>query len=128
MLKFLIARQMVNRQRKEYPVEYLEQKHVDLSLPYPNDSSFFYGGDPSGNAFIARMAFRGPDRIHEYWSVIIFHSISSPMPILRKNTGFRRRISSANRASSSGGRPWPGKSPMYGFTGVQKYSTFIGKK
>jgi hypothetical protein len=58
---------MVNRQRKEFPVEYLEQKHVDLDLPFPNDSSFFYGGDKEGNAFICRMAFRGPGRKHEYW-------------------------------------------------------------
>ena len=67
MLKQLVARQMVNRQRKEFPVDYLEQKHVDLSLPFPNDSSFFYGGDKEGNAFICRMAFRGPERKHEYW-------------------------------------------------------------
>jgi len=67
MLKELIARQMVNRRSKMYPVEYLEQKHVDLSLPYPNDSSFFYGGDKEGNAFICRMAFRDPKRRHEYW-------------------------------------------------------------
>lgn len=58
---------MVNRQRKHFPVEYLEQKHVDLTLPYPNDSSFFYGGDKDGNAFICRMAFRDPARKHEYW-------------------------------------------------------------
>ena len=58
---------MVNRQRKHYPVEYLEQKHIDLSLPFPNDSSFFYGGDKDGNAFICRMAFRDPKRKHEYW-------------------------------------------------------------
>ena len=58
---------MVNRQRREYPIGYLEQKHLDLSLPYPNDSSFFYGGDKAGNAFITRMAFRGPGREHEYW-------------------------------------------------------------
>jgi hypothetical protein len=67
MIKQLIARWMVNRQRQEFPVEYLEQKHVDLSLPFPNDSSFFYGGDKAGNAFITRMAFRGPNRTHEYW-------------------------------------------------------------
>jgi hypothetical protein len=67
MIKQLIARQMVNRQRKAFPVEYLEQKHVDLNLPFPNDSSFFYGGDKEGNAFICRMAFRGPERKHEYW-------------------------------------------------------------
>ncbi len=58
---------MVNRQKKQFPVEHLEQKHVDLSLPFPNDSSFFYGGDKAGNAIITRMAFRGPDRKHEYW-------------------------------------------------------------
>lgn len=67
MLKQFIARQMVNRQRKFFPVEHLEQKHVDLSLPFPNDSSFFYGGDKEGNAFICRMAFRDPKRAHEYW-------------------------------------------------------------
>jgi hypothetical protein len=67
MLKFAIARGMVNRQKRQYSLEHLEQKHVDLSLPFPNDSSFFYGGDKEGNAFITRMAFRGPDRKHEYW-------------------------------------------------------------
>ncbi|HSN49654.1 MAG TPA: hypothetical protein VLR52_00385, partial [Bacteroidales bacterium] len=67
MIKTLLARLMVNRQRQEFPVEYLEQKHVDLTLPFPNDSSFFYGGDREGNAFIARMAFRGPERKHEFW-------------------------------------------------------------
>lgn len=67
MFKQFIARQMVNRQRKFFPVEYLEQKHLDLSLPFPNDSSFFYGGDKQGNAFICRMAFRDPKRTHEYW-------------------------------------------------------------
>ncbi|MGZ4944066.1 MAG: DUF7064 domain-containing protein [Halobacteriota archaeon] len=66
MLKTFIARQMVNRRRETYPVGYLEQKHVDSSLPYPNDSSFFYGGDREGNAFYCRMAFRGPQRRHEY--------------------------------------------------------------
>jgi hypothetical protein len=68
MLKLLIARMMVNSQKKKlFPVEYLEQKHVDLSQPYPNDSSYFYGSDKDNNAFIARMAFRGPEREHEYW-------------------------------------------------------------
>ncbi len=67
MLKRFIARLMVNNQRKEFPVEYLEQKHLDLSLPFPNDSSFFYGGDKEGNAFITRMAFRDAARGHEYW-------------------------------------------------------------
>lgn len=58
---------MVNRQKPRYSTDYLEQKHVELHLPYPNDSSFFYGGDKAGNAFITRMAFRGPDRKHEFW-------------------------------------------------------------
>ena len=63
MLKQFIARQMVKRtKRRQFPVEFLEQKHVDLSQPFPNDSSYFYGGDKEGNAFISRMAFRGPDR------------------------------------------------------------------
>jgi len=68
MLKQFLAQQMVKRTKsRQFPVEYLEQKHVDLKQPYPNDSSYFYGGDKSGNAFIARMAFRGPGRLHEYW-------------------------------------------------------------
>lgn len=68
MLKYWIARQMVKRTKKrQFPVDFLEQKHVDLSQPYPNDSSYFYGGDREGNAFITRMAFRGPNRTHEYW-------------------------------------------------------------
>ena len=68
MLKRLLSRQMVKRTKNRlFPVEYLERKHVDLTQPFPNDSSFFYGGDKEGNAFITRMAFRGPDREHEYW-------------------------------------------------------------
>ena len=59
---------MVNRTKNlQYPVEYLEQKHVNLDEPYPNDSSYFYGSDKEGHAFITRMAFRGPNRTHEYW-------------------------------------------------------------
>ncbi|HNY03538.1 MAG TPA: hypothetical protein PKG48_13155 [Bacteroidales bacterium] len=68
MLKRLIARQMVRRTKSRLlPVEYLEQKHVDQNQPYPNDSSYFYGGDRQGNAFITRMAFRAPKRPNEYW-------------------------------------------------------------
>jgi len=68
MLKKLIARQMVKRTKsRQLPVEILEQKHVDLTQPFPNDSSYFYGGDRDGNAFITRMALRGPDRPHEHW-------------------------------------------------------------
>ncbi|MEI6456348.1 MAG: hypothetical protein WCO93_08665 [bacterium] len=68
MLKLFIARQMVKRTKNRlFPVDYLEQKHVDLNEPYPNDSSYFYGGDKEGNAFITRMAFRGPDRSLEHW-------------------------------------------------------------
>lgn len=68
MIKYWIARRMVRRTKKRlFPAEYLERKHVDLSEPFPNDSSYFYGGDKTGNAFITRMAFRGPDRHHEYW-------------------------------------------------------------
>ncbi|MCX6306655.1 MAG: hypothetical protein NT040_16945 [Bacteroidetes bacterium] len=68
MLKQLIARQMVKRTKsRQFPVDYLEQKHVDQAQPYPNDSSYFYGGDKQGNAFITRMAFREPKRANEYW-------------------------------------------------------------
>jgi hypothetical protein len=68
MLKRFIARQMVKRTKsRQFPVEILEQKHVDLKQPFPNDSSYFYGGDKEGNAFITRMALRGPDRTHEHW-------------------------------------------------------------
>ena len=68
MLKQFFARQMVRRTKNRlFPVEFLEQKHVDLAQPFPNDSSFFYGGDKQGNAFITRMAFRGSERKHEYW-------------------------------------------------------------
>jgi hypothetical protein len=68
MLKKLIARQMVKRTKSRlYPVDYLEQKHVDQEQPYPNDSSYFYGGDKQGNAFITRMAFREPKRDNEFW-------------------------------------------------------------
>lgn len=68
MIKYWIARQMVKRTKsKQLPVEILEQKHVDPSEPFPNDSSYFYGGDKQGNAFITRMAFRWTTRPHEYW-------------------------------------------------------------
>lgn len=68
MIKYFLARQMVKRTKnKQFPVEYLEQKHVDPNEPFPNDSSYFYGGDKTGNAFITRMAFRHTTRPHEYW-------------------------------------------------------------
>ncbi|MEI7980494.1 MAG: hypothetical protein WCI71_02505 [Bacteroidota bacterium] len=68
MLKNIIARQMVKRtKRRRFPVDYLERKHVDQTEPYPNDSSYFYGGDKEGNAFITRMAFREPKRANEFW-------------------------------------------------------------
>lgn len=68
MLKHYIARLMVKRTKgRRFAVDYLEQKHVDQSQPYPNDSSYFYGGDKAGNAFITRMAFRAPKRQNEYW-------------------------------------------------------------
>jgi len=76
MLKQFIARQMVKRTKsRQLPIEILEQKHVDLNEPFPNDSSYFYGGDREGNAFITRMAFRGPDRPHEYWFDFKFNGI-----------------------------------------------------
>jgi hypothetical protein len=59
---------MVQRQRSHASAaDLLETKHVDLSNPFPNDSSCFYGGDAAGNAFIARLAFRGPRRQPECW-------------------------------------------------------------
>jgi hypothetical protein len=68
MIKLFLARQMVKRTKsRQFSVEFLEQKHVDQSQPYPNDSSYFYGGDHDGNAFITRMAFREPGRPNEYW-------------------------------------------------------------
>ena len=68
MLKKIFARQMVKRTKcRRFSIHYLEEKHVDQSQPYPNDSSYFYGGDKNGNAFITRMAFRSPKRANEYW-------------------------------------------------------------
>lgn len=68
LIKKIIARQMVNRNKNiRHPVAFLEQKHTDPENPLYNDSSFFYGGDKTGNAFIARMAFRGKDRKPEVW-------------------------------------------------------------
>lgn len=68
MLKLFLARRMVRRTKNRLnPVNYLEQKHVDQDQPYPNDSSYFYGSDNEGNAFITRMAFREPKRLNEYW-------------------------------------------------------------
>ncbi len=59
---------MVNRNKSvQHPVPFLEQKHTDPDDPLYNDSSFFYGGDETGNAFIARMAFRGKKRKPEVW-------------------------------------------------------------
>ena len=68
MFKNFIAQQMVKRTKSRlFPVDFLEQKHVDQAQPYPNDSSYFYGSDKSGNAFITRMAFRQPSRPNEFW-------------------------------------------------------------
>jgi hypothetical protein len=68
MIKQALARILVSRQRSHEPaVEFLEQKHVDLAKPFPNDSSCFYGSDAAGNAFITRLAFRGPRRPPECW-------------------------------------------------------------
>ncbi|MBI5545438.1 MAG: hypothetical protein HY901_16250 [Deltaproteobacteria bacterium] len=68
MLKHILANVIVRRSRKhEHPVEYLESKHVDVSNPFPNDSSCFYGGDEKSNAAIFRLAFRGPKRTPECW-------------------------------------------------------------
>jgi len=68
MIRYWIARYLVKRTKsRRFPVEFLEQKHVNPAEPYPNDSSYFYGGDKQGNAFITRMAFRSSTRSHEYW-------------------------------------------------------------
>ncbi len=94
MFKLFLARQMVRRTKsRRFPVEFLEQKHVDQLQPYPNDSSYFYGGDKAGNAFITRMAFREPKRLNEYWfdfflkGVGFFGLTSSPGP---EGEGFRQ--------------------------------------
>lgn len=52
---------------RRYELVELEKKQVDLSCPFPSDSSCFYGGDQNGNAFITRIAFRGPGRPTEFW-------------------------------------------------------------
>jgi len=40
MIKLWLAKRMVNRTKeRRFPVEYLEQKHVNPAEPYPNDSS-----------------------------------------------------------------------------------------
>ena len=68
LIKKIIARQMVNRNKRvQYRVSFLEQRHTEPDNPLYNDSSFFYGGDEEGNAFIARMAFRGKKRRPEVW-------------------------------------------------------------
>jgi hypothetical protein len=68
MLKKAFARKMVRHTKnRRLSLEYLEKKHVNQDYPYPNDSSFFYGGDTVGNAFITRMAFREPKRPNEFW-------------------------------------------------------------
>lgn len=67
MLKKFLAREMVKHTvKRRFPIEFLEQKQVNKNNPYPNDSSFFYGGDSKGNAFITRMAFREPEKSNEY--------------------------------------------------------------
>ena len=66
-IKKLIARAMLGRGKNHsFSIEFLEQKHTDPAVPLYNDSSFFYGGDDDGNAFICRMAFRG-NRPPEAW-------------------------------------------------------------
>jgi hypothetical protein len=66
--KLWLAQRMVNKTKGvTHSLEELERKHVEDSLPFTNDSSFFYGGDNSGNAFICRMAFRGKNRKPEAW-------------------------------------------------------------
>lgn len=68
MIKRWLARKMVNRTKaRRFGIEELEQKHVSLAQPFPNDSSCFYGGDSDGNALITRLAFRGPERAPEFW-------------------------------------------------------------
>lgn len=67
-IKFWLAQRMVNKTKGiTHSLEELERKHIDDSLQFTNDSSFFYGGDNSGNAFICRMAFRGKNRKPEAW-------------------------------------------------------------
>jgi len=103
---------MVNRQRQEFPVEHLEQKHVDLTLPFPNDSSFFYGGDKAGNAFITRMAFRGPDRPHEYWFDFYlqgkgYFDARWPLPEGRRLSGYALYDAAIHAAARLVGRRMP---------------------
>ncbi len=67
MIKQLLAQALVRRGKKHgLSPAALEQKHVDPAHPFPNDSTFFYGGDEAGNAAIFRLAFRGP-RAPECW-------------------------------------------------------------
>ena len=41
MLKYFIARQIVKgTKNKQFPVDYLEQKHVDHAQPYPMVASY----------------------------------------------------------------------------------------
>jgi hypothetical protein len=59
---------MVNSTKEvTHSLEELERKHVDESMPFSNDISFFYVSDNSGNAFICRMAFRRKKRNPEAW-------------------------------------------------------------
>ena len=67
MLKKFLAREIVKHTvKRRFSIEFLEQKQVSQKNPYPNDSSFFYGGDSKGNAFITRMVFREPEKRNEY--------------------------------------------------------------
>lgn len=67
MLKYNLAKWMISHKRKKvYSPDYIEQKHINPELENCNDSSFFYGSDHDGNAFICRMAFRG-NRPGEWW-------------------------------------------------------------
>jgi hypothetical protein len=89
MLKRALARLLVSHQRHhEHAIESLEKKHVNLTHPFPNDSSCFYGGDASGNAFIARLAFRGPHRGPECW--LDFRPAGQPAIGLPANPGPER--------------------------------------
>jgi len=78
MLKELVARLMVNRSKsRQYPVEYLERKHVKLDGPFPNDSSYFYGSDKAGMRLSRAWPFVAPTALTNTGSIFVFRTSGS---------------------------------------------------
>lgn len=71
-LKKVLAKTFISRSLKErdLPIEVLESKHTDPSIPSFNDSSYFLGRGEDGSYMVVRLAFR-TGREDEFW--LSFH-------------------------------------------------------